>query len=57
MVTVKGVQGEETQKEVHKDNVRAIKRPEVKASVGFMKNVSGESYALPGNKDPRFEEV
>nr|BDT28579.1 methyl-accepting chemotaxis protein [Bacteriovorax sp. HI3] len=57
VVTVKGAQEEEAQKEELKDNVRTMRRPEVKATVGFMKKVSGESYSLPGNNDPRFEEV
>ncbi len=57
VVTVKGTQEEDAHKEVVRDNVRAIKRPEVKATAGLMKRVSGESYSLPGNNDPRFEEV
>ena len=56
-MTVKGTQEEDAHKEVVRDNVRAIKRPEVKATAGLMKRVSGESYSLPGNNDPRFEEV
>ncbi len=56
VVTVKGAQDDQKVEASH--NVRTIKRREARVpSLGAMKKASGESYALPGNNDPRFEEV